>query len=322
MGYTLPFGRIALKSKSPHHTHDNFNPVYSYQAFGLIIESTVLCQELLPQDGPPDVTIYYGDVPEWLDEGTDKNAWYQENSEAALLKIDSIAKYLILRGEKIIIERAAGSHDDEVRLYLFGSAFGALLHQRGMLPLHGSAIEVPGGAVVFVGPSGCGKSTLAGAFHQRGYRLIADDICVLSTSTGELPMIFPGFPRLKLWSDALKKLGKNSDELPRIIAELDKYHLSLKEEFCDYPRPLHRIYELAPADTQEIAITRLQGVEKLTTLIDHTYRLEFLTGPQRKQRHFKQCAVAARHAAVSRVTRPSGAFLLDNLADLVEKDWA
>lgn len=311
-----------MKSKNLEHIPNNSNQIYYYHAFGLVIESTVACPELLPQEGAPDVTIYYGDVPESLDDGIAKNAWYQQNSEAVLLKIDSIAKYLILRGEKIIIERASGSHDDEVRLYLFGSAFGALLHQRGMLPLHGSAIEVHGSAVVFVGPSGCGKSTLAGAFHQRGYRLVADDICVLSTSTGEPPMIFPGFPRLKLWSDALKKLGKNSDELPRIIAELDKYHLSLKEEFCDYPRPLRRIYELAPADTQEIAITRLQGMEKLTTLIDHTYRLEFLTRPERKQRHFKQCAVAARHAAVSRVTRPSRAFLLDDLADLVEQDWA
>jgi hypothetical protein len=311
-----------LKYKRLDHTSDSLKPVYSYQAFGLIIESTVACPELLPQEGAPDVTIHYGDVPESLDDGADKNAWYQQNSEAVLLKIDSIAKYLILRGEKIIIERASGSHNDEVRLYLFGSAFGALLHQRGMLPLHGSAIEVHGSAVVFVGPSGCGKSTLAGAFHQRGYRLVADDICVLSTSTGELPMVFPGFPRLKLWSDALKKLGKNSDELLRIIAKLDKFHLSLREEFCHYPRPLNRIYELAPADTQEIAITRLQGMEKLTTLIDHTYRLEFLTGPQRKQWHFKQCAMAARHAAVSRVTRPSGAFLLDDLADLVEQDWA
>ena len=37
---------------------------------------------------------------------------------------------------------------------------GALLMQRKILPLHGSAIAIDGKAYAFVGDSGAGKSTL------------------------------------------------------------------------------------------------------------------------------------------------------------------
>lgn len=309
-------------SQKLFHCLDNPNPTYYYQAFGLTIESTIPCPELVPQEGAPDVSIRYGSVPEALDDVNEAKGWYQQNPEAVLLKIDSIANYLIFQGKKIIIDRVAGSHDDEVRLFLFGSAFGALLHQRGLLPLHGSAIEVHGRAVLFVGPSGNGKSALAGAFHQRGYRIIADDVCVVSTANADLSSVYPGFPRLKLWSDTLEKLGKNPQGLPKVSPTLDKRYFALDSGFCGNPRPLHRIYELATTDTQEFELIHLQGVEKLSIAIEHTYRPEFLTGADRKKQHFVQCAAAIRHASVSRVTRPRQSFRLGDLVDILEQDWA
>ena len=306
----------------PSHVEDTPPKIYYFQAFGLTISSTVAGPELLAQPEDPDVIIHYGAVPEVLDDVEKSSDWYQQNSEAVLLKINSIANYLIIQGKKIVIHRAPGAHDDEVRLFLFGSAFGALLHQRGLLPVHGSAIEVRGGAVLFVGPSGQGKSTLAGAFHQRGYRIIADDVCVVSTANGELPLVYPGFPRLKLWSDTLEKLGKSPQGLHKITPVMEKRHLPLDTGFCATPRPLLRIYELTTTDTQEFELIRLRGIDKLVTIIEHTYRPEFLAGADRKKLHFLQCAAAVRQAAVSRVTRPRLPFLLDDLVDLVEQDWA
>jgi hypothetical protein len=190
-----------------------------------------------------------------------------------------------------------------------------------LLPLHGSAIEVNNRAVVFVGTPGIGKSTLAGAFHQRGYRVITDDVCVLSTSTDDPPVVFPGFPRLKLWADTLENLGKNPEELYKVTPGYDKRNLLLEGGFCENPLPLHRIYLLTATTSQEFKLAQLWGLEKLTTLIDHTYRLEFLTEPERKRQHFIWCASVARQVAVSCVTRPCRPFLLDDLADMVEQDW-
>jgi len=53
-----------------------------------------------------------------------------------------------------------------------GSAMGALLRQRNILPFHGSYVEVDGEGVIFVGPSGIGKSAIAGGFHKRGFALL------------------------------------------------------------------------------------------------------------------------------------------------------
>ena len=47
--------------------------------------------------------------------------------------------------------------EGDVRAYLLGTAIGALLHQRGLLPLHASAVEVNGRAVAFIAPAGHGK---------------------------------------------------------------------------------------------------------------------------------------------------------------------
>jgi hypothetical protein len=295
--------------------------MYYYQAFGLTIESTIPCPELLSQPGEPEVFIHYGAVPDALDEVQAQTGWYQQNSEAVLLKIDSIANYLILKGNKIIIDKAMGSHDDEVRLFLFGSAFGALLHQRGLLPVHGSAVEVNGGAMVFVGLRGFGKSSLAGAFQQRGYRIIADDVCVLSPAKEAAPSVYSGFPRLKLWPDTLEKLGKNPQGLRKIIPAVDKRHLPLGKDFCARSRPLRRIYELTVTDAKEFNLTPLQGLDKLAIIIGHTYRPEFLSGANKKKLHFMQCAAIIHQVEVSRVTRPRQPFRLGDLADLVEHDW-
>ena len=45
----------------------------------------------------------------------------------------------------------------------FGSAVAALLALRGSVPLHGSAVEVDGRAILICGDGGDGKSTLAAA---------------------------------------------------------------------------------------------------------------------------------------------------------------
>ena len=60
--------------------------------------------------------------------------------------------------------------------------YGALLMQRKILPLHGSAVAIDGKAYAIVGDSGAGKSTLASAFLNKGYQLLSDDVIAVSLS--------------------------------------------------------------------------------------------------------------------------------------------
>jgi hypothetical protein len=304
------------------------SPVQFYQAFGLTIASDLPCPELLPGTGAAQVSIRFGMVPDNLESVHEdlksvqkQKSYFQVNIEEFLLKLEGVAKYLVLKGKEIIIERAPGVPDNEVRLFLLGSAMAALLHQRGLLALHGCGVEVKGGAAVFLGPSGIGKSTLAGIFRQRGYRILADDVCVISFQAAEAPVVYPAYPQLKLWSDALTLMGKAQAGLPLIKAGMEKYGMPLAAEFSQQPRPLKWVYELTTANSPELELTPLAGVDKITVLINHTYRPQFLAGVSERKRHFDQCGRAARQCQVSRLTRP-GICPPADLADLIEAAWA
>jgi hypothetical protein len=310
-----------MGSPSPSHTLHTSTQTYTYQAFGLTIASSMALPELLPHSGEPDVCIHVGTVPDAQQTVQKGEASYELHAEAFLLRIPAVGKYLVLAGREIIVEPAPGVPDHEVRLFLLGSAFGALFHQRGLLPLHGCALEVNDGAAIFMGASGSGKSTLAAALHQQGYRVITDDIGVLAFSPGDKPVVFPSCQHLKLCPDALREMGQNPAAYPQVLSDLEKHYWPLEHGFCAQPRPVRRVYELATHDSQDFQIIPLQGLDRLTALISHTYRLDFLEGPTKRKRYFEQCGRAARQMLVRRLIRPRWPFPLHDLLDLLENDW-
>jgi len=86
----------------------------------------------------------------------------------------------------------------DVRLFLLGSAIGALMHQRGLLVLHGSTVKVGDECVVFLGSSGVGKSTLATQLRHRGYACLGDDVCAISIGEDGVPYAAPAYPPASL----------------------------------------------------------------------------------------------------------------------------
>jgi hypothetical protein len=292
-----------------------------YAAYGLQVASELCLPELLPTSPVthPDVHIRYGSVPAALDNPAGQGVVYQALPDQLLLRLDGIANYLISDGKTITIEPAPASREEDIRVFLLGSSFGALLHQRGVLPLHGSAIVTQYGAVVFVAHSGVGKSTLAAAFYQRGYRVLTDDVCVIAMDQGK-PVAYPGYPRVHLWADVLDRLDW---ELPRLIlrAKLAKYGVPLQAQFAVQPVPLYAVYELEVANTPCITVQPLKDKEKFAVLVTHTYRSHFLNGLGLRRRHFAQAVTVARPVKVHRVTRSQQPFLLDELVQVLEGDF-
>ena len=86
------------------------------------------------------------------------------------------------RGRRLSLSPDAGALPLDVRAYLLGTIFVVLCQQRGLLPLHASAIAAESGVVAFLARSGQGKSTLAAHLAQRGFRVLADDVCLIDTT--------------------------------------------------------------------------------------------------------------------------------------------
>lgn len=281
--------------------------------FGLNIQSVIPLPGCVEAVETPDVTIRYGAVPDSLPGAVMIRVCAQARPGYFLLTLDNVAKYLVENGTCITIEPAPGVTDNEIRLFLMGAVWSALLLQRGLLPLHGSAIRVKNGAVILAGASGNGKSTLAAALMERGYPIIADELCALDFEEDSPPLLLPGFPQLLLWADSLRKLKRDIGQLVPVRPDMEKYILPLESGYAPESLPLEQLYILNTGNTPSFSLSTLRGIKKNHALIDCTYRVHQVAGHGLSAPHFKQCADAARHIEVKRLERPAVPFDLQSL---------
>ncbi len=99
----------------------------------------------------------------------------------------------------------------------YGTATAALLAARGDLPMHGSAVELGGKAVLLCGHSGAGKSTLTAALIAAGARLLSDDLSsvscapsIQSGSAGDEPVLYSGRRAIRLFPDVAAFLSERT----------------------------------------------------------------------------------------------------------------
>ncbi len=299
--------------------------MHFYQAYELTIRADFPIPEFracLQPTGTPDLIIRYGTVPRELEGATGRGVLYQATSRQFLLSLDEVARYLVQDGNEIVVEPVAAGREGDVRVFLLGSCFGALLHQRGLLVLHSSAIHTESGAVLFAGPSGCGKSTLLGELLRRGHTMMTDDVCALTLDATEQPLVLPGYPRTRLWADAARVLEQSVDHLTRTRPGLQKYERHVEEAYWAQPAPLRGIYLLEPVPSDRLALEPQPRIHTVGILLHNTYRRQFLDGLQMRAVHFDLITAVARQTGVTRITRPTHPYRLQELADLVERDLA
>lgn len=277
----------------------------TYRAFGLSISSDIPLPEL-PVVAEPcagDVRISRGaiDLPS-ADPG------YSDAPGGSLLTIPGLGRFLIRGGGEIVVDTAADASDRRMRLFLLGSAFGALLHQRGLMPLHANAIVIDGRAFAFSGHSGAGKSTMAAWFHDRGHPILADDVCVIGFDDSGRTIAYPGIPRVRLWREALEASGRAVEHYERSFEELDKYDVPIAAGSGTDPVPLAAVYLLEKAQEGAAGgtIERLTGVAAVDALVSNTYRGGYLRMTGGAGPHLAVCARIATKVPVFRARRVWG----------------
>jgi hypothetical protein len=269
-----------------------------------------------------DVEIRYGVVPADLEDATGGGARFQAASGRLLLHVDGIARFLVEDGRRITVERADTASDDDVRPFLVGSAFGALFHQRGLVCLHGSSVDLDGRAVCFLGFSGAGKSTLAAACGRRGLPVLADDLCVIHWRSDE-PVVTRGLPEMKMWRDSLTTLGLAADGLLPVRRGVKKLRFSAMPWGAHGGVPLAALCVLgtrrsSPAASETtVELLAAHGPEAFALMRRHTYRMPFLDGMGLQRVQFGPLLRLARDVPVVRVLRPEIGTAPDVVLDAV-----
>lgn len=286
--------------------------IHRYQLYGLQVASQVELPELVagPFEGDPDVRIELGRP--YLA----ASACQDEQPGRIPLIVEGVAAYTMERGRVIRVNPAENANPAEVRLFLLGSAFAAILHQRGLLPLHSNVLEFEGKAVAFLGHSGAGKSTLAAWFHDQGHRVLSDDVCVVTLCAGRAPIAFAGVPRLRLWSDALKASGRLGEEDARVASDIDKFVVRTSDSGDVGPAELSHLYlmeEQSEASPEALVVNRMSGAEAVQTLIENTYRGSYVGSLGTVRQNMEQCVAIASRVPIFKLSRPWSLDRLDEV---------
>jgi energy-coupling factor transporter ATP-binding protein EcfA2 len=276
---------------------------YFYKVYGLCIGSELELPELaMVEDPEMNVTIEFGYVPEHLPVIRGSGVLFEAAPNDFLFKFEGIGRYRVQNGSQITIQPEREALAKEIRLVLLGSCIGALLHQRGMLALHGSAISDGYKTVILTGPSGVGKSTLAAGLNELGYSVIADDISVIGQNGHGHFIVESGIPHLKLWKDVLAHLNKR-DDLSKVRPHLEKYRMPIPVVKVHSP-VVSTILVLNPSNSTDFSYSRIIGREKFHLLRNNTYRLQFIDRMNQTEVHFRNLSKLVNSIQMYDVNRP------------------
>lgn len=292
----------------------------TYRAYGLRIDSDMPLPELASSTHTiPDVRIRRRPLPA----ATVLRERYECTSDAATFVWPEVGRFRVREGREVEVEVLPGVEERLVRLPLLGAVMAAVLHQRGYLVLHASAVLVDGQVAALVGHKGWGKSTTAAALHARGHALVTDDILAVAPGDGP-PRVVSGAPQLKLFPDAAAAaLGDDPATLPALSHQTTKRARTATKRFeATGSWPLAGIYVLdrGPALSIEAAPTRQAFVE----LIRYSYNVLPLRETQDPSLPalFRRYAQLAERVPVKYLRRADDLGTLPAIAQLVEADLA
>jgi len=251
-----------------------------------------------------DVLIQMGSGPSPIGDSP-KRVVYEHSVELSRIRIDTVADFEVRAGKLITVWPAAGTGQKDIEIFLFGPVWATLCYQRGLLPLHASAILRDGGITAFAGHSGAGKSTTAALMHSLDYQLFADDILPIAFNENSEPGAWPYLRRLKLRRDSILQLSLTPAAPVSERLDREKYFVQPKCAADDKWSRLERLYliEIDAANSSN-SIERIVGAEAVRALIDQTFHRDFIDLSGRLDEHLAFCSQLASRIAIYRLRRP------------------
>ena len=257
-----------------------------------------------------DVTLRRVDAPRRVANPLYADSFWQMNQQAFAMVVEGVGAFYACNGNEVEYAPEAGASRASVELYLNGSVYGAILHQRGILPLHGSSFTEQGRTVMLCGESGAGKSSLTAAFCLDGAEFLTDDVTPLVFEGGR-PHILPLSDRIKLWRDCLAQLERDEQGLVPIWEGESKYYFPM-EKGAQQSRPLQQVFVIEICKEGNLSHTPLDGIEAFTALRNEIYRWEYLPAmPESEKRYLQQLLEITKQVKITRITRPKNFGVLE-----------
>ena len=212
---------------------------------------------------------------------------------------------------------------EDFATYLLGPLMGFLLRQRGVTPLHASAVCLAGRAFLFCGDAQTGKSTTAAALALRGAPVLCEDIAALRPAK-EGHWVEPGYRRICLWPDSVRSLLGREDGLPRLTPNWEKRYLPLDGVLASFQgeaSPIGAIYLLAPRSAEEGAprIEPLAPKQALLDLVQNSY-MNWLHDRQQRATEFNELARIALKIPIRRIVPHRDPDRIDALCRAIQAD--
>ncbi|KAF9132783.1 hypothetical protein BGX30_012525 [Mortierella sp. GBA39] len=273
-----------------------------YTAFGLTIGSEIPLPELRPalhfgQD--IQVRIGFADLNDaWAQRETPVNK-FAVSEQQVMFRIPKLAVFSAENGTDIYVSPEADADKDQIRLYVLGTCMGAILMQRRILPLHGSAVVMDGKA------------------YALGCQLLTDDVIAVTMDSEQIPLVAPAYPQQKLWQDSLDTFGMDAGGLRPLFDRETKYAVPVLAKFASEPIPLTGVFELVKTDCEQPEIRGIRGLERLPLLYRHTYRSSLLAESGLTPWHFECTTRLSGSVKMYQLQRPLDQPTIGRLTEMV-----
>lgn len=280
-----------------------------YKIYGLTVaselllpEANELCCPLAPEE--IDVNIQLTLPPDSVLSSAHAGQADYLTEDVMWFYLKDMVLYYTENGNHIIVhieDSSLPSHS--ITAYLLGSAFSLILIQRGLLPIHGSALLSANKAFIVSGGSGSGKSTTTFNLMNQGYDFLSDDISTVSYNEGRI-WLYPGPPWQKLCRNTVET-DSHPGKYIYIDENRDKFARKLEKDYSANAYPVDNMFILIKDDVKEPTLRKIEGIEKLHFLTNNLYRGQiyhrFGLSSQRKQLFLDVIS----HINMYIVTRPS-----------------
>ena len=296
--------------------------MYFYRVAGLAVASEIELPGLIVRaeaDSRPDVAIRLGHVPPHLEDAQTVRPTFEIAGDRFMLRIPNIARFLLRAGSEMIVEAEAPPGD--VAIFIIGTVFGILLHQRELTVLHASAVRVGDRAALFCGSSGAGKSTMAAALGQRGYAMLTDDVCAITMEESGRPMAQADGRQLKLWVQAIEKLDLGEWRGAAVRSKLEKFYVEPAVTSSE-ALPVGAIYILRETRApQRDGIERPNFVDAAILIRRNAYRPRLVREFGQNQDYLQSSATIIAAAGLYILHRPLDFEAMPAVIGRLEHHW-